>query len=1104
MVLRRPGRRRRTALVTPPAGGGELRLVSSGASAMALAYFTTAAAPKVLAAGDSITLDFTAKFDALKNSDSNFRVALFNSLSSRPTADSETGVYPLATDPQIYVNTHSGYQVQLNTGATGADSFNVYERNNQGSDMPFASAVRMGADNLATLNLKVKQTFAVQLKITRSTGAGTSVTVDATVNGVSVSRTDSSALLTSFDGCGFYIGSDALGAGQALTVDDLTVRYTPSGGAAATLLSDAFTDNDRTNQVLPNSAQWFYAGQSVASARLTTNGPVSAETLVFTPGGQDAMALAFFTASGSPQTLAVGESMTVQANVHLDLLANAADGIRFGLFNSGGQRVAADAASATGLDDNSAIYNGYLGYSVRLNPGASGGFNLERRGGAGTNPFSTSASTLLGANNVASLALTTSLEMVPRFSMTLTRLSTGMQVEAAINGRSIMRLDGTPATTSFDTFAFFTSAAALYDGPQAVFSNVNVIHATAIPAVTSFGKILSQTFDGSSWAGAIFAGTQAMGSVSAGSFGTIDVLGSVTPIGGEKLNVNSTGLTGYWSGALNSGLLAVTNTETVPGKLTLAFDLQASVVRAVRVRRESADAGGIVSGALERMIYPAVPNSYQRHAFELGDMAAVSGMFAPTAPNIRLTFQIEGGVDAGSWPAGTHSLQVDNVYYAKPAYYVKPTGNNNLDGRTEANAFATVAKALTAANKAGDIVLLMDGTYNPTAMLSVATGGVPAGWVTVKNYPGASPLIQGNETNYDVIYLAKGFSGASFDYTSNLNYIELRGFRVRGTADTLAVNLRGGNNPNSNVNGVAVNGRSMVKFPHHIRFADLEIYNMSAAGIAAIDADWFFVENNDVHDTSNWTIYGTSGLSSLTPINFDGTAGTYRHYWLGNGLYRNETKERWSSIGAISDGNGAIFDTFLTTRHGPYLGRAIAANNLFYENGGSGIHAFKVNGADIVHNTAVRNSHSPDLTYPNIFGNSSNDILIANNIIVASTGEAINDASYSTAFPLTTGVAFLNNLYLSDGSTVAPYVGPNDSGNILTTDAKFVDDTTGDFRLRTGSPAFNAALASLSILPVRDFHGILRRTDGLPDIGACERQPAIVIPPRSADGSGGQ
>ena len=259
------------------------------------------------------------------------------------------------------------------------------------------------------------------------------------------------------------------------------------------------------------------------------------------------------------------------------------------------------------------------------------------------------------------------------------------------------------------------------------------------------------------------------------------------------------------------------------------------------------------------------------------------------------------------------------------------------------------------------------------------------------------------------------------------------------------------------------------------------------------------MENDDIHDNCNWTIYGTSGISSFTPANFDGTAGTYRHYWLGNRAYRNETKIPWVSIGAICDGNGAILDTFLDTRHGPYLGRAIVSNNLTYENGGSGIHAYKVNGADIVNNTAWHNSASPALNYGSIFGNSSNDLRIANNVIVASSGEPLNDSGHSTAFPRTTGILFLNNLYLSEGLTNVLYTEAGASGNLTVTDAKFVDSASGDFRLRTGSPAFDAWLA-LDVTPARDFHDILRRTDGLLDIGAYERQPAIVTPPATQTG----
>ena len=119
---------------------------------------------------------------------------------------------------------------------------------------------------------------------------------------------------------------------------------------------------------------------------------------------------------------------------------------------------------------------------------------------------------------------------------------------------------------------------------------------------------------------------------------------------------------------------------------------------------------------------------------------------------------------------------------------------------------------------------------------------------------------------------------------------------------------------------------------------------------------------------------------------------------------------------------------------------------------------------------------------------------MANNVIVASTNKPINNASYGAPYPQTTGVTFLNNIYLSDGSTYAPYVGPNDSGNIITTDVKFVNATNDDYRIYSNSPACDNALA-LGIVPVRDYYGILRRTDGFADIGAFERQPAIATPP---------
>ena len=45
-----------------------------------------------------------------------------------------------------------------------------------------------------------------------------------------------------------------------------------------------------------------------------------------------------------------------------------------------------------------------------------------------------------------------------------------------------MRSETTTATSSFDTLAFFCSGTGLYDGPQAVFDGVTVIHSGDKPA----------------------------------------------------------------------------------------------------------------------------------------------------------------------------------------------------------------------------------------------------------------------------------------------------------------------------------------------------------------------------------------------------------------------------------------------------------------------------------------------------------------------------------------------------------------------------------------------------------------------------------------------
>lgn len=60
------------------------------------------------------------------------------------------------------------------------------------------------------LNLKVKLAVPCKLTVTRT--SNTAVTLDTGVNGVSLTRSDTFGILTSFDCAGVFISSSALGS----------------------------------------------------------------------------------------------------------------------------------------------------------------------------------------------------------------------------------------------------------------------------------------------------------------------------------------------------------------------------------------------------------------------------------------------------------------------------------------------------------------------------------------------------------------------------------------------------------------------------------------------------------------------------------------------------------------------------------------------------------------------------------------------------------------------------------------------------------------------------------------------------------------------------
>ena len=371
------------------------------------------------------------------------------------------------------------------------------------------------------------------------------------------------------------------------------------------------------------------------------------------------------------------------------------------------------------------------------------------------------------------------------------------------------------------------------------------------PAAPSRGTLLQFDFnDANSWPQRIAPGAV----VEAGNVGTIDAAGGKDASGGLLLVVNREAPQGEWVAALHSGPLAVRNTETHLGKLTLGFSLSVSKARPVTVRIESFDAQRRRTGGLATAIYPAAPDFHQRYALDLSTMEPVGdGSFNPSAPFVGFAFELSS---AFGWAAATrHELRLDNVHYARPAFYVSPNGKDANDGRTEQTPVATPQKAVELAVP-GDIILLMDGTYaGDRELVDFRRGGTPAAWITLKNHPGHQPVLRSSAWN--IIKIGRGSPGRPSSDAA-LAYLEVRGLQVRGNSEEVQTKHPadiGKSTSTTNGNGISADGRYETNKPHHLRVADNTVYQCSGAGVSVIQSDWATVENNHIHDNCKWMIY---------------------------------------------------------------------------------------------------------------------------------------------------------------------------------------------------------------------------------------------------------
>jgi hypothetical protein len=419
-------------------------------------------------------------------------------------------------------------------------------------------------------------------------------------------------------------------------------------------------------------------------------------------------------------------------------------------------------------------------------------------------------------------------------------------------------------------------------------------------------------------------------------------------------------------------------------------------------------------------------------------------------------------------------------------YYVAATdGSDSNAGLATSAAFKTIAKAVAVA-KPGDVVNVMNGTYNsnssPVMTLKPEHSGTTDSYITYKAFEGHHPKITASGNVWNAISV-----NASFIVFDGL---ELQGNNANITydaayksfSDYMAGNIDWTKIANFNTNGLSIGGpRKDSSGPHHIIVRNCKIHDFPGGGLGAIQADYVTFENNLVYNNAWYMMYGGSGISILNPTNQDGVTG-YKNIVRGNICYSNKTLIPWTGItpARLSDGNGIIIDVNKTPYaggiaegQGAYVGRTLVVNNVCFNNGGSGIHCYNAAHIDIVNNTAYGNGTV--VGYSEIFSNAGTDVNILNNIMYARTGGTCTSNSNNS------NVVYNFNLYFNGSAAVT---GAND----LTGDPKFVNlSINGDvanFALTSSSPAVNSGTKDLA--PAKDILGTSRPKGAGIDRGAYE------------------
>ncbi|MBC8011753.1 MAG: PEP-CTERM sorting domain-containing protein [Burkholderiales bacterium] len=204
---------------------------NTGVTANLVTYFTTAGSPRALADGETLSVSFTLAVSALNSSTAagTFRFGLFDSgaTSTRISADSFGSGGGNFTN-SAFTN-DGGYTIGFNPGST-ATGVTINERNaasvNAANTALFSSNAAV-TTTIATSSLAIGATAATPFSVSFSIArVGTSYNLSSTINGQTISFTDTSISASAFDQFALQYSSTSVGTPGTITLDNLNIGVT--------------------------------------------------------------------------------------------------------------------------------------------------------------------------------------------------------------------------------------------------------------------------------------------------------------------------------------------------------------------------------------------------------------------------------------------------------------------------------------------------------------------------------------------------------------------------------------------------------------------------------------------------------------------------------------------------------------------------------------------------------------------------------------------------------------------------------------------------------------------------------------------------------------